>query len=56
MTWKPELRVGLISLAAIWIALGLEKAEFMSFLFTRWWAPVIVAVGIIILVEKYLKN
>ena len=56
MTWKPELRVGLVSLFAIWTALGLERAPFMSFLFQYWWAPILLAIVGIILLEKYLKN
>ena len=56
MSWKPELRVGLVSLFAIWTAMGLEKAQFMDFLFSRWWAPIIASIIGIILVEKYLKT
>lgn len=55
MTWKPELRVAGVGVAAIIAADGLTKMPVLNFLFDVWYLEMLIAIGIIFAVEKYLK-
>ena len=42
MSWKRGFQIVVYGISAIFIAHGLTHAPFMDFIFSRWYAPIIV--------------